>query len=135
MGLTPIFFLDLVADQKLMPGAVKLHFGQVNRLALLPLIEDERFSTFSAEFSCLVDADLAGQLPPELLQGLQTAGGQMLASGLKRWLNLMLFAASREDHRSAMLLARVAVRARSMECWRRPAGFSLYSAFTRITGY
>jgi len=34
---------------------------------------------------------------------------------LKRWLNLMLFAANRDDHRSAMLLAHVAVRARSME--------------------
>ena len=34
---------------------------------------------------------------------------------LKRWLNLMLFAANRNDHRSAMLMARVAVRARSME--------------------
>ncbi|MFT3850060.1 MAG: HDOD domain-containing protein [Propionivibrio sp.] len=34
---------------------------------------------------------------------------------LKRWLNLMLFAASRDDYRSAMLIARVAIRARSME--------------------
>ena len=34
---------------------------------------------------------------------------------LKRWLNLMLFAACRDDHRSAMLLARVAIRARRME--------------------
>ena len=34
---------------------------------------------------------------------------------LKRWLNLMLFAANRNDYRSAMLLARVTVRARSME--------------------
>lgn len=42
---------------------------------------------------------------------------------LKRWLNLMLFAASKDDHRSAMLLARVAVRARSMELLARAAGF------------
>ena len=34
---------------------------------------------------------------------------------LKRWLNLMLFAANHNDYRSAMLLARVTVRARSME--------------------
>ncbi len=34
---------------------------------------------------------------------------------LRRWLNLMLFAARDGDVRSAMLLARVAVRARSME--------------------
>ena len=41
---------------------------------------------------------------------------------LKRWLNLMLFAANRDDHRSAMLLARVAVRARSMELLAKAAG-------------
>ena len=34
---------------------------------------------------------------------------------LKRWLNLMLFSANRNDRRSAMLLAHVAIRARSME--------------------
>lgn len=34
---------------------------------------------------------------------------------LRRWLNLVLFAASSEDVRSPMLLARVAVRARAME--------------------
>ena len=34
---------------------------------------------------------------------------------LKRWLNLMLFAANHDDYRSAMLLARVTIRARSME--------------------
>ena len=42
---------------------------------------------------------------------------------LKRWLNLMLFAASKDDHRSTMLLAHVAVRARSMELLARAAGF------------
>jgi EAL and modified HD-GYP domain-containing signal transduction protein len=41
---------------------------------------------------------------------------------LKRWLNLMLFAASRDDYRSAMLLARVAVRARSMELLAKASG-------------
>ena len=41
---------------------------------------------------------------------------------LKRWLNLMLFAASRDDYRSAMLIARVAVRARSMELLARTVG-------------
>lgn len=35
----------------------------------------------------------------------------------------MLFAASRDDHRSAMLLARVAVRARSMELMAKTCGF------------
>ena len=41
---------------------------------------------------------------------------------LKRWLNLMLFAASQDDYRSAMLLARVAARARSMELLARAVG-------------
>lgn len=41
---------------------------------------------------------------------------------LKRWLNLMLFAASKDDHRSAMLLARVGVRARSMELLAKAVG-------------
>ena len=41
---------------------------------------------------------------------------------LKRWLNLMLFAASRDDYRSAMLIARVAVRARSMELLAKTVG-------------
>ena len=41
---------------------------------------------------------------------------------LKRWLNLMLFAASRDDYRSTMLLARVAIRARSMELLANASG-------------
>lgn len=41
---------------------------------------------------------------------------------LRRWLNLMLFAAGKNDYRSAMLLARVAVRARSMELVARSIG-------------
>ena len=41
---------------------------------------------------------------------------------LKRWLNLMLFAASHDDHRSGMLLARVSVRARSMELLAKASG-------------
>lgn len=41
---------------------------------------------------------------------------------LRRWLNLMLFAAGKNDYRSAMLLARVAIRARSMELIARSAG-------------
>jgi EAL and modified HD-GYP domain-containing signal transduction protein len=43
-------------------------------------------------------------------------------SQLRRWLNLMLFAARNDDHRSAMLLARVAVRAHGMELLARDAG-------------
>lgn len=41
---------------------------------------------------------------------------------LKRWLNLMLFAASQDDYRSAMLLSRVAARARSMELLAKAVG-------------
>ena len=41
---------------------------------------------------------------------------------LRRWLNLILFAAHKEDRRSQMLTARVAVRARSMELLARSAG-------------
>lgn len=217
MNVTPLFFPDLLADQKLKPGAVKLNFGEGDLRALLPLIEDERFSAFAAALPCLIDTDLARRLPPDLLQALQSAGCQVVpdeltyrsdeptkptlptaarwlvgnwylaplakASGrlaasralalkllqrvaedadtadieaffrqdpvlayhllrlvnslgvgvgrhissfsqaililgrqqLKRWLNLMLFASSRDDHRSPMLLARVAVRARRME--------------------
>lgn len=41
---------------------------------------------------------------------------------LKRWLNLMLFAASRDDYRSRMLLAHVAVRARRLELLAQACG-------------
>lgn len=41
---------------------------------------------------------------------------------LRRWLNLMLFAAREGDQRSAMLLARVAVRGRAIELLAKSAG-------------
>lgn len=41
---------------------------------------------------------------------------------LKRWLNLMLFSANRNDRRSALLLAHVTVRARAMELLAKAAG-------------
>jgi EAL and modified HD-GYP domain-containing signal transduction protein len=41
---------------------------------------------------------------------------------LRRWLNLILFAAQKEDPRSQMLTARVSVRARSMELLAKAAG-------------
>ncbi|WP_151636706.1 EAL and HDOD domain-containing protein [Noviherbaspirillum aerium] len=41
---------------------------------------------------------------------------------LRRWLNLMLFSSRANDERSAMLLARVAVRARAMELCAKAAG-------------
>jgi c-di-GMP-related signal transduction protein len=43
-------------------------------------------------------------------------------SQLRRWLNLMLFSSREADQRSAMLLARVAVRARSMELLSKACG-------------
>ncbi|MYM81543.1 HDOD domain-containing protein [Duganella sp. FT50W] len=43
-------------------------------------------------------------------------------SQLRRWLNLMLFSAREGDPRAAMLLARVAVRARSMELLSKALG-------------
>jgi EAL and modified HD-GYP domain-containing signal transduction protein len=44
---------------------------------------------------------------------------------LRRWLNLMVFASREEDHRSTMLLANVAIRARSMELLARAAGLDV----------
>ena len=41
---------------------------------------------------------------------------------LKRWLNLMLFAANRDDQRSAMLMAHVAIRSCSMEFMAKACG-------------
>ncbi len=41
---------------------------------------------------------------------------------LRRWLNLMLFAARSDDHRAGMLLARVALRSRTMELLAKDAG-------------
>lgn len=41
---------------------------------------------------------------------------------LRRWLHLMLFSAREDDQRSAMLLSRVAVRARAMELLSRALG-------------
>ncbi|MBV7535407.1 HDOD domain-containing protein [Duganella sp. sic0402] len=43
-------------------------------------------------------------------------------SQLRRWLNLMLFSSREGDQRSAMLLSRVAVRARSMELLAKAIG-------------
>jgi c-di-GMP-related signal transduction protein len=224
MGLTPIFFLDLLADQNLKPGALALRLGEGDQDKLLPLIEDPRFAALVAAFPCVFGADLAGRLSPELQNALQATGCQVLGEGqiehsdaqirpvlsgstlwlsgnwylaapakssvkqtasraislkllqcvaadadtceiealfrqdpvlayhllrlvnsigigsgrhvssfaqaililgrqqLKRWLNLMLFAASRDDHRSAMLLARATARARRMELLAKACG-------------
>jgi len=225
MSISPLLFMKLLADRKLNPGGIELEVGTGDINALLLLIAENSFSTLSSAFPCLVSAQLARRLPPELLQALLDAGCRMLPeemvhfsseqtkpvlppaahwlsgdwylappasrSGsqatsrslslkllqlvatdadtreieaifrqdpvlayhllrlvnslgvgvgrtissfaqaililgrqqLKRWLNLMLFAASRDDYRSAMLLARVAVRARTMELLAKASGF------------
>ena len=69
-----------------------------------------------------------------LVNSLAISGGRAISSfaqailvlgrqQLKRWLNLMLFAASRDDHRSSMLLARTTLRARRTELLARACGF------------
>ncbi|WP_338764784.1 HDOD domain-containing protein [Massilia sp. METH4] len=60
----------------------------------------------------------AGRKVTNFAQAILLLGRQQL----RRWLNLMLFAASNGDERSAMLLARVSVRARLMELLARATG-------------
>jgi len=60
----------------------------------------------------------AGRKVTSFSQALLILGRQQL----RRWLNLMLFAARIDDMRSPMLLARVAVRARTMELLARETG-------------
>lgn len=60
----------------------------------------------------------AGRRITSFAQALMILGRQQL----RRWLNLMLFAARDGDVRSGMLLARVAVRARAMELLARERG-------------
>ncbi|MTW13969.1 HDOD domain-containing protein [Pseudoduganella eburnea] len=60
----------------------------------------------------------AGRKVTSFSQAILILGRQQL----RRWLNLMLFAARSDDVRSPMLLARVAVRARTMELLARETG-------------
>ena len=224
MIVPPLLFLQLLANQKLDPGAVELQVGEGDRNSLLPLIADERFVAFAKLFPCVIEAVHAQSLPPEVLKAFQDAGclttpresfhqsheqtkpalppnsewltgdwylaprfklsGNQAASRtlslrllqlvaadadtceiesifrqdpvlayhllrlvnslcvgvgkhisnfsqaililgrhqLKRWLNLMLFAANRDDYRTSMLMAKVAVRARSMELLAKAGG-------------
>lgn len=59
-----------------------------------------------------------GRQIDSLSQALLALGRQQL----RRWLNLLLFAARRDDPRAAMLLARATVRGRSMELLARTRG-------------
>ena len=58
-------------------------------------------------------------------QALLLLGRQQLG----RWLNLMLFAARGDDVRSAMLLARVALRARAIELLARSCGLDKHTQY------
>ena len=78
MSLPPLLSFTLLADRNLNPAAVMLRVGKGDMGALLPLLEGEDFSTFSATFPCLFDASLAERLPPELLTALQNAGCQIM---------------------------------------------------------
>lgn len=60
----------------------------------------------------------AGRRVTSFSQAILLLGRQQL----RRWINLMLFAARKDDPRSAMLLARVAVRARLLELMGKAVG-------------
>ena len=224
MRLTPIVFLQLLADRSFNPGSVRVKVGEGDLNGLLPLTADERFPAFVSDFPCLIDASRTKDFPPELLATLLSTGCELLPDGLvfdsdaptkpelppgaqwlagrwylappprttsrqaasralslkllqrvaadadtheieaifredpvlayhllrlvnslgvgvgrsissfsqaililgrqqlKRWLNLMLFAAGQDDYRSAMLLAQVTVRARHMELLAKAGG-------------
>ena len=231
---TPLVFLHLLADLKFQPRAVFFSCAvpasdAANGVASVCSSEDiSAYATFAADFPCYIAARESAHplkcLPPELWQGLQDAGGLILAEAalyrcdallkpeppasaqwilgewylapppkavgsqavsrttalrllqlvtsdaetrqiedvfrqdpllsyhllrlvnslgvatgkrvtsfaqaililgrqqLRRWLNLMLFAARKDDYRAAMLLARVSVRARSMELLAKATG-------------
>ncbi|MEI7431070.1 MAG: HDOD domain-containing protein, partial [Betaproteobacteria bacterium] len=225
MIVSPLLFLQLLANHKLELAAVVLQVGEGDRNALLPLITDDRFIALVKTIPCLIKSCQTDSLSPEVLQAFEEAGcqtvqptsfhhsdqqskpvlapntrwlsgdwylapplklsGNQAASRtlslkllhlvaadadtceieavfrkdpilayhllrlvnslcigvdkhissfsqaililgrhqLKRWLNLMLFAANRDDYRTPMLMARVAVRARSMELLAKAGGF------------
>jgi EAL and modified HD-GYP domain-containing signal transduction protein len=219
----PVFF-HLLADRKLMPGAARLVFEADSLEALSALATQTDFAALVAGLPCLIAAEQAPGLPPELLAGLLAAGCVVTAKSaihhadeqlkpvlpataqwldghwmlappqrpssaqtasrtlalkllqlvmadaetrdieavlrqdptlsyhllrlvnslgmgmtrritsfsqaililgrnqLRRWLNLMLFAARSDDHRAPMLLAKVVVRARTMELLAKDRG-------------
>ncbi len=219
----PLAFINLLADRNLNLAALTLHVGPGESDDLLALAGHQDFAAIAA-FPCVVEADEASRLSPELLLSLQSAGC-LLAAGedihradtevtpilpptakwlsgnwylapplkpsgnqsvsramalklmqlvsadadtreieeifrrdpalsyyllrlvnslsvgvgkrissfaqaililgrqrLRRWLNMLLFASRKDDPRSAMLLARAAVRARSIELLAKAVG-------------
>ncbi|MFB9241191.1 HDOD domain-containing protein [Massilia antarctica] len=68
---------------------------------------------------------LVNSLGMGVVRRITSFGQALLILGrqqLRRWLNLMLFAANKDDIRSPMLLARVSVRARALELLARTRG-------------
>ena len=223
MSPHPLLFPQLLADQKLSPGAILLDAGEGDLDSLLPLFADGSLSALTASLPCFVSGRLAHSTSTELSKALLEARCQVIAESplrssaqskpivppaaqwllgdwylappakvsgpraasrtlslkllqlvaldadtceieaifrhdpvlayhllrlvnstgigvgrtvssfsqaililgrqqLKRWLNLMLFAASLDDYRCAMLLAQVSVRARRMERLANAAG-------------
>ena len=225
MSAQPLIFFQILADQKLNLGAVLMNLGEGDVNAFSPVLTNSNFTDFCGNIPCLVGANLANRLLPELTKAFQDAGCTIIANEqlnhvdektkpmlaqtaqwlignwyfsppaskpgnqaasralslkllqlvaadadtcdiesifrqdpvlayhllrlvnslgvgvgrpiasfsqaililgrqqLKRWLNLMLFAASRDDYRSGMLMARVTIRARSMELLAKNCGY------------
>ena len=74
MSTQPILFFQLLANQKLDPGALLLQLSQGDHRALPPLIADHRFVTLAKSFPCVIDTEQANELSPDLLKAIQDAG-------------------------------------------------------------
>jgi EAL and modified HD-GYP domain-containing signal transduction protein len=125
----------LAGDWALAPPSAKPAGGQAASRALaLQLVERVNADADTHEIEDLLrrDATLSYHLL-RLVNSLGMGAGRKVTSfsqaililgrqQLRRWLNLMLFAAREGDVRSAMLLARVSVRARLMELLARGTG-------------
>ena len=67
-------FFQLLANRKLAPGAVLLVANGAVEVALQLLVSQPEFAAFASGFECLLGADRAASLSPELLAGLQAVG-------------------------------------------------------------
>ena len=74
MTTPPLLLLELLADRTLNPKAIALHFSPCEDRQLIPLINDETFTTLTQVFSCHIPADRSEVLAPETLSALQEAG-------------------------------------------------------------
>lgn len=117
-------------NQVIKPNAAQAASRQ-RAMTLIQLVADDA-DTHELEAIFRQDAGLAYQLlrmvnsPAQGLRRTITSFSQALLilgrQPLKRWLNLLLFAARDDDPRSAMLMARVVFRARGMELLAQQAG-------------